>query len=173
MITTNESNKAQFDTFQEYCTWVRGKMIDQTIYLEMHINEYLANHFCDTDEKRVEIMDLLFGTNRITFDAKRQMLIILIKNNIKDFDSKFPLLNSELKKIMEERNVFAHYLLNSTIDGLTRYNERQIMSFIKFKGGRDIIEYNYEKVGGLFKRLDDVIDCLRQINQEAVNAVQN
>ncbi len=57
----------------------RGVIINQTIMLERIIDDTIANYFCGQTKKKMEILELIISTNRMTFENKMQVLKFILK----------------------------------------------------------------------------------------------
>lgn len=145
----------------DYATTTRGMIINQTIMLERAIDEYLCLHFCKTQEQRTELMDLVFGTERMTFDLKKQIFKIISSRYHPNFSKENPIIHSDIKIIVETRNIFAHYLLDTTENGIKEFDQQdKIIGFIKFKNERVLIKYN---IHGIVKHLDTIDKSIEKI----------
>src|SRR5689334_22576069 len=92
---------------------MRGKLISHIIFLERCIDEYIVKYFCDTGEKRLELMKVIISTRKITLDNKKEVFLYLIKKYEPKFKTEHPTLNADLTDIIEERNRLAHYVLSA------------------------------------------------------------
>jgi hypothetical protein len=110
-------------TVQEYSDMValhRDILITEVIRLERLMDLYLAAHFCKEDDKREEIMRLIF-TDKMMFSIKKDILFAVLKEHNKKFiEVQHPKFKSDIVKIMEARNVLAHRVVewpdNAPID---------------------------------------------------------
>ncbi len=59
--------------------FLRGQILGLTVRIERKINDYLSSYFCDTFKKKNQINELLFFTEKISLDMKRQMFVSLLK----------------------------------------------------------------------------------------------
>jgi hypothetical protein len=157
----------------DYATTTRGMILNQTIMLERAIDEYLCLHFCQTKIKRTELMDLIFGTERMSFDIKRNIFKILSNRYHTDFIKDNPTINSDIKQIVETRNIFAHYLLDSTENGIKEFAKGTgLIGFIKFNNKRVIKQYNVKGIANHLQMIDSYIEKLISLNlsiQKALN----
>jgi hypothetical protein len=100
-------------------------------------------------------MELIIGTNRMVFENKVQVAKILLDN--KGFIASNPtIINDIIKKVIPERNIFAHYWLVTSED-LTNWVRDRKTIFIKFKNTTEHIEYDDIKFGDIMK---DIAKCI-------------
>lgn len=148
---------------EDQAFYLRGKIINHTIILERVIDEYLTNYFCGEDEeKRKVLMYSLFGTNRITLDSKRQLFEDIIKKDKPDFVKKHPYLKKDLIYIAEQRNILAHYMLNSSDDGINNHDSH--IEFVNFKGERKIIRFEEKTQIDLISKIEKSIISINSLN---------
>lgn len=123
---------------------IRGFFITDTIAIERLIDDYIARYFCKTRKVQKELLELFLSTERIPFDMKRQAFKILTKKKHPDFEKTYKDFFPFLANIMEQRNIFAHYLLDMTKEGLKRYPDE--IGFIKYKNETTTIWYNNKQL---------------------------
>lgn len=136
----------------------RGAIINETIMLERIIDDYISAHFCDTAEKRLELLENLMATNRIIFENKVQIFKSILEKHNPQFLEKHPsLFNNILKTVIPERNVFAHYWLVTSKE-LSEWIKESKTVFVKFKNKTEHIEYTPEKYTSISKC---IAGCIR------------
>src|SRR5450755_4530417 len=128
----------------------RGTVVDKCIFLERCIDNYLAYFFClGNDEKGQQLIELILSTDRITFSGKQQVLKFVIDKYKMDFVAKYPNYNKDIVDLIQHRNIFAHYLLDTTNAGVIKFREDGTIGFLKFKNSMEVGEYsvaNLEKI---------------------------
>lgn len=92
---------------------VRGKIINETIVLEKFIDNFLSIYFGGTKPKQKELFELVFCNDRFNFSAKYEVFNYLIKSHYPSFSKENPTFSTDIKKIIEDRNIMAHYLLDT------------------------------------------------------------
>jgi len=110
----------------------RGQLISDLIYIERHIDEALSRHFCSDPKKRLEIMQVVFGTDRLGFSNKVSMFQFICETHYSDFLKENPKMLSELKSLIEERNIVAHYMLDTSDEAGGAFLNGELR-FIKFQ----------------------------------------
>src|SRR5258708_5064220 len=98
----------------DFATSVRGMIVSQTVVTERVIDIYISYHFCDTKTKRNRLMDLVLSNERMTFEGKKQVFKVLTEKYDNVFVHKYPSIFRDLDEIMVKRNIYAHYLLDTS-----------------------------------------------------------
>lgn len=119
-----ESDEKYFELVQR-SIYYRGQILHLMTVLEAMINTYIVNHFCPSDESLRKDMQLLFlGDERITLNNKAQIFLFLvnsynkswgdsfISNRMPEKGKKSYKLSSDLMYLIEQRNIFAHRILD-------------------------------------------------------------
>jgi len=158
-------NEEKLEKLLELGVDTRGLIINQTIMAERLIDEYLSNHFCNTQEDVVEIMDLVFGSKSITFESKHQIFKEILKRYNKDFQSSNKTIHKDIDEMIRIRNIMAHYLLDTTYDVVEGFSGNEI-SFIKFAKIRVKETFTTDKIASHLKMLDETIDKIIILNSE-------
>jgi len=149
----------------------RGIILHEITLLESDINSYIAAHFCGNDISKTMDMVLLFlGDERTTFSNKAQIFYYLaihydaqwyaayISTRPK-LPKKDPYsLNQDLVDAIEQRNVFAHRLVMTNIDG----GEEPFTVFLKLKNEATPIFYTDENIDSLVEQIKNIRNHLNQ-----------
>ncbi|MDP9078649.1 MAG: hypothetical protein M3O71_14555 [Bacteroidota bacterium] len=141
---------------------VRGQIITLTILVERIMDRYLCNHFGATKRKKQELLDCVFGNERMTFESKKQVFQVLLESYDNVFVNKNKTIFKDLEKIAMERNLVAHTLANFDDDILDEVEEQ--ISFIKFKNKEKVITYSAEKINEHKTLLIDTMRKLVELN---------
>ena len=91
----------------------------------------MAIYFFDnshSEEKAIESLEMIFSTTKITFDSKRDIFNAILNKNLADKEYAKE-LNSDLQKIIEERNVFAHYKADLSQEGIELFKKEKQLGF--------------------------------------------
>lgn len=140
----------------------RGIIINETIYLERLIDEYLCRYFCPDEKKRTDLLQLLMATERITLFNKIGLLKYLMERDNKPFCAKNKGIFTDLQTIAEERNLFAHNLLDTSLNGYKAYKKGKII-IIKFKNDVKPIEYDIYKIEKTVKQILKYVDVMQDL----------
>lgn len=140
---------------------VRGKLISDIIYLERSIDEYLARYFCDDADKRTDLMKTILCTRKITLDNKKEVFLFLLKKVNPDWLLKYPTVNADLNDLIEERNRFAHYILNSNETNVDNYTGD--FELINFKNNIEIKPYNDIRISELEIKIEKYIKAINEL----------
>jgi hypothetical protein len=133
---------------QEASYKIRGHVLQRAVELESLIDIYIAEHFTKDEIKIVELISLLLAP-RITLDNKAQVFIYLIDKYNPDFKKANPKYANVLKKIIEERNVFAHYPVDFSDEALAAYERDATIIFVKLKNSSEYKDAEGEKIASL------------------------
>lgn len=111
---------------------LRGIILNDAIYIERLIDEFLSRYFCGNDpDKKRDLMELII-CEPLNFDIKRLAFIEIVKKEYQDFLIKNPSFKSDIDSIMKDRNILAHWLLDTSENGTTAMSRGEIM-FVRFK----------------------------------------
>lgn len=141
----------------DYATFIRGMAINQSVIIEKIIERYIAVMLCEP-EKVDELIDLILGNERITFEAKKQVFKVMVEKYDNVF-AKDGQVFKDLDEIIKKRNIMAHYLLDSSPEFINTFNFTDIR-FIKFKDKRKPVIYKKQEIEDYFKLIDDTVDKL-------------
>ena len=85
-----------------------GRVITITIQLERIIDKFLSEYFCYGDKQKDDFKSLILFNERITLDFKKELMTIILKKNYTQLLDKNPTILSDLSRLPEHRNRFAH-----------------------------------------------------------------
>ena len=159
----------------------RGKVINETIYLEKTIDTYIATYFCDDKLRMSEMHFLFLGDNRMTFESKKQIFDYLCKKHdlewYKSYQSKRKIkigkdtiqMIIDLDYIIQERNVLAHCFLDTSLEAKTRIDGK--LTFLRFKNDKKPFEYTgakyLELMTTIYNVTNHIIDKLNKVSKSA------
>lgn len=143
----------------EYATTIRGMALNQSVIIEKIIERYIAIILCEKD-KVEEFIDLILGNERMTFEGKKQVFQVMTKKYDNVFVKEGQIFK-DIDEVIVKRNIFAHYLLDSSPEFLHTFNFETI-SFIKFKDTRKKVVYTRKQIENYFMLIDNTIDTLTQ-----------
>lgn len=119
----------------EFICKLRGAMIQACTDLESVMDLYLAEHFCESEQK-IEEFACLILVPRVPWREKLEIMAVIIEQHNKRFWSEHKEFKKEIIKIIEHRNVFAHLPANLTEAGSNLYRDDKTIEFIRFKNTR-------------------------------------
>lgn len=149
----------------------RGHVINYAVYLERLMDDAIGIHLCVEPGAKVELMNLILATERITFESKRQVLLYIITEYYPDFISKNPNFFKNVKKYgIEERNHVAHLLLDTQPGYYERWKSNGDFRLISFKISRDNKEevmqnYDTKIMNDILKNLYNLCTVIRKFNE--------
>lgn len=135
--------------------YYRGQIIGDLIYLERQIDEFISKYLCDTEEKQKEIFELILANERMSFNSKIQVFEFLCKKHEKDFYNSNPDIFKDIKVLNDERNIVAHYFLDTSENGKRGFLENEKIGFIKFRNSTETLwrtNEDYLKYHGLLEK---------------------
>lgn len=157
-------SKEQEKELDKAVTFLRGKILSDTVEIERKVDNFLSLYFCSTDEKKNELCELLLFTERITFDIKKQMMYAILQNHYKPFLIENPDLIAGLEELIPHRNIFAHLEVDKEESFVDGESENQKVVFKRYKGGKNKpITYTIKdvtKIGGNMGKISKLMDYL-------------
>lgn len=134
---------------------MRGNLLHQISILELGINVYMGDYFCGKDQdKNVDIQMLIFGDDRMNLGAKQQVFFAIAStkdigwyNSYKSLripppKKKAYTMNADLVWVIEQRNIFAHRVLNvGSFRNLEKMKEGHIR-FVRMKNELEALTYS-------------------------------
>lgn len=141
--------------------YLRGKIISDTIHLERKMDDYVASYFCSDQEKKKDLMQSLLSTKRIVFENKRLIFDFIVKKINPGWIKKYPKFRNDLIHIIEQRNIMAHYLLNTGTDAIDKMENK--MDFINFRDNIEIEEFTKERQAILIKKIEDCANAVAEL----------
>lgn len=158
-------NKVDYNDYKHLAFIRRGLILDETAFLESLINEYISYYFCPNPKLRIDLIEQILGTKRITFDGKREIMINLMKDHDKPFLLKNKSFNNDLLAIIKERNIFAHYPLDTSTSGINHIKDMTIV-LTKYQDQIKGVEYNADAIEKIATLISTCIKELHQLMQE-------
>jgi viroplasmin and RNaseH domain-containing protein len=141
---------------------IRGALINRVVTLEMLMNIFLVKYYCDSKDKEQDLLETVFATNKITYDNKRDTIFALLKKDrFANFAFKKELCD-KLQEIGVDRNVFAHYVINISDDGMELFR-KGLISFIKFKNYSQAKTYTENEIRSIEDKLNRATDLLHDL----------
>ena len=122
----------------------RGQIIENLSSLELMIDTFLCFYFTKEESNRDELANLVFRTNRITFESKRQIFEYILKNKFPNILVKYPSINKDLIFVIEQRNIIAHYILGNDEEDVFKQDKE--LTFIKYKNEISKIVYTNKQM---------------------------
>jgi hypothetical protein len=137
---------------------IRGNILNDVTFLEKLIDNYITSYFCSDEVKKKEFFEMI-SSERLSFDAKRQILLFLLETHNEDFYKTHKESLGYLQIIMRQRNVLAHYMLDTSIEGREFYKKGEIV-FVRFLNKKENIHHTTETINLLKKQIDECVKVL-------------
>ena len=141
--------------FQSIVETIRGRVIHACIDIEFMIDGYIAEHFCNTQDKVDELASLILMP-RVSWNDKVEIFSVLIEKYNKQFNTSYPDYKKDIIDLIEKRNQFAHFPSNNTIEGIRHFDKTGNIQFLKFKNFKEKVtkdisyqqkpEYSHEEI---------------------------
>jgi hypothetical protein len=144
----NETSGAEL---RERVIYYRGKIINDTILLERMIDTFIAIHFTKDEPEFeegqslfTEMIELILSNERMSLGSKIEVFCFLIKKHHPDFLLKNPDVNKDLAFIIQQRNILAHYLFDTSDEYIAQQKFK--LGFIKQKNKTEIIDFDNNRM---------------------------
>jgi len=135
----------EFQQMADRAYYIRGLVLNESIYLEHALEYYIATHYCGDNEVRDKMIEQ-FLTTDVSFRGKVSTFIRLIKEANKGWLSQNPEIPDNLDKIFKARNILAHEVLDTSPFGRQQYERHKLIHFTKlFKTERNVFSDEYVK----------------------------
>jgi hypothetical protein len=114
---------------------LRGKVLQTCIELETVMDGYIAEYFCESEDKIIELASIVLAP-RIPWGEKLAIFSVLIEKYNRPFMDEYSDFNKDIQNIIEHRNVFAHFPANTTPSGVELFKKVGVVAFLKFKNSK-------------------------------------
>lgn len=121
--------------FVEIICEIRGKVVNSCIDLEMVMDGYIAQHFCETEDRIVEFASIVLAP-RVQWREKLAIFSVLIEKYNASFKVEYADFDKDIANIIEHRNVFAHLPADTREIGYKLFKEQGLITFLKFKNSK-------------------------------------
>lgn len=150
------------DLYKEAAKY-RGEIINETIWLEKRMDDYIAYYFCDDTDRNREMHLLFLGDNRMSFEGKKQIFDFIARTHDIEWYQSYKsrrstsvkkgsiAMNNDMCYIMEKRNLLAHCVLDSSESA--RAKDIGVVSFVRYKNE----EKKFEFTESIFREIREVL----------------
>lgn len=160
----SQVSEQELEEYLSYADRIRGAIISHTVLLERNMDLFICRYFCSTEAKVFELMELLVS-ERTDFMRKtetfRQILQKECKLSGQDFNKKYPGIKTDLQKICETRNDFAHKLLVTPIKSDIGKHDIVLK---KFKDESQIIPYTASQIDEFLAKIEKYSKLIKERN---------
>jgi hypothetical protein len=146
---------------------IRGYFLNHVTVIEKLMEMFIANYFCVTESKEIELVDWLLGDMLVSFEAKRVVFFKIIE---KHYNSEFIKYKKELDaltKLQSIRNKLAHRILNLSDEAIDRFNQDRTVGLVQFADKKTpqerITWFTPDKEQEMMKDLELVHDWLENM----------
>jgi hypothetical protein len=115
---------------QHHAMQIRGHFLNEFIFIERLIDEYLTRHFCDETQKRKELFEFIMCEN-VAFEPKRLLLWHIMNIYDNAIYIKHKSKAEGMTTLMTTRNKLAHWMLDTSQEAheLFKLNKLQFLRF--------------------------------------------
>ena len=143
----------------------RGRILQHAIDMENIMGIYISEHFTKDKDKVEEFYSLILS--RVSFESKYQAFIYLVRKYSPEFVTNNPDFHKEIIKLIEERNVFAHWPVDYSEQAISDYeNEKSVTYVLIQKRDNKLISrrlMTVEHINDLIKRYWDTNQMLKAL----------
>lgn len=158
-------NKA--DEIINYSIKKRGEILHQCIMLEKKIDSFFSNYFCKDPNKRLLFFYIFM--DKISLDSKISMLESLLnKISTNELKTSYKELISDLREIKDDRNRFAHYMVD-VISDQSIDNFPKAINLVSFKNSTRLFNYDDDKLKNLIDKINNCSSKLSGLIAEVKN----
>jgi|GEM_PF-6930973 len=141
------SEGGDYTEIYHYAANLRGIVINTITMLERTIDTFLAYHYTKDNSSRLELMNTVFATKHISFEAKRMIFDHLTSTHHAEY-KKLNLegVHAKLDKFNKHRNALAHYVLDLKPDAIELFKKEKRVTFLKFEKSIENVTYTVEEI---------------------------
>ena len=159
-MPTYNIDKEQIDFVHKFDSESRGKFLIQVAFMEKSIDWILSNHFCNSEEKRNELIGFIL--NDFGFSLKIRNFMSLLNTKYPELHKKYPTLHSDLDGMRTLRNKFAHSIPDTTTEFLKKKENFIRLEYYK-KGEKEHYHITKELIDKELKKSSTIITHLSEI----------
>ena len=145
--------------------FVRGALLNDIIFLEKVMDNWMAIYFGKDKILQSEIFELVFCHESLGYNAKVQIFCEVVKRHCNAFNLENPKLKADLEEIGKERNRFAHWMLDTSEEQL-QSNELRLLRSKNFK---DYEHYTNTRVTKITEMVDKYKFAIGKLDQPPVS----
>jgi hypothetical protein len=110
---------------------VRGRFLNQAVFIEMLLAEIICHHFCPDKQRRFQFFDSI--VSNMTFNTRVDVFSIILKSFYSDIEREYPDIVKQINDIRNFRNIVAHALLDTSSEFLDNNPEKETVQFVTYK----------------------------------------
>jgi hypothetical protein len=150
---------------------IRGYMLNELIFIERLIDEYITRHFCKDEHKKKELFEFIV-CEYVAFEPKRHLLNYLIEKYDKELFENNESNLKDLTDLMVKRNRFAHWMVDTSEEAHDLFKQNKIR-LTRFKNKTEhyiITDKIIEELGVKIKNCRDMMaELLEKTNPTPSN----
>lgn len=138
---------------------LRGGILNGVILLERIIDSYLAAYFTADEVKRGELMSMLFAaSNGMPMKQKTVLFKKLLKKNEETFFKENSEFFKDIDYVIEQRNIFAHYLIETGQSAIDDHISKRSLTFVKYLDKEMLIHYDLKTMDSIVFKVESCIE---------------
>jgi hypothetical protein len=122
------------------------------------MDAYIAAFLCSEFERRQDLHLLILGNERMNFESKRQVFLQIIKKYNHKIFVEHPDIAKDIEKIIQERNILAHYLLDFGEEAMAL--PKGTIRFHKIKNDHTYLVYTGDDIERLYNKIEAILDII-------------
>lgn len=142
----------------QYAIKYRGFVLNEITNLEKVVDAFLCNYFTPDVEKQDELLLLVFGGLRMSFENKRGILVFLNNGKKINIESTYPKMLDEMQNLFSDRKVLAHYMVDLSEDA-QKLNIGEIR-FHSLNNKHELKTFSLEKMNKIENQIKNMIRIL-------------
>jgi hypothetical protein len=111
---------------------MRGYFLNRITVIEKHMEMFIANYFCKTEDQEIELVDWLLGDLLVSFEGKRVVFMKIIEKHYNESFKKDSNTITKLRDVQSTRNKFAHRILNVSDEAIVRFKKDGTVGLVQF-----------------------------------------
>jgi hypothetical protein len=148
---------------------VRGTVLGECITMERLMDEYIAGYFCNSVEKKMELMDIIICTKRVTYESKAQILRAILDRQKPTMKSENKKIFNELMFIAERRNMLAHYLIDVSDQAIVDFlPTRTTITLTKFENVRSPVKFERTDIEELIGKVHKITEMFIRLKDSVI-----
>ncbi|WP_018345015.1 hypothetical protein [Cytophaga aurantiaca] len=141
---------------------IRGHYLNEFIFIERLIDEYLTRHFCDEAHKKKELFEYIMCEN-VAFEPKRLLLWYVMEKYDNEIYIKHKSKSEDLTFLMTTRNKLAHWMLDTSGEAHELYVSKSKLRLLRFKNKVNEFEITDAVIESLDKMLTGNRDMMAEL----------
>ena len=150
-MSKKQTKEERIEGLTELSSRYRGYVLERCVEVENSVNGYIMKFFFDDLKKGMLLVFYLL--DRLSFDAKISVFQSMLQKRFgKDYKRNCDKMMGKIRAVKDDRNIFAHYLLNLRQDAPALG-----VSYFKMRNDVALVNYDNDKMKIVFERIEECI----------------